>query len=40
MSDYHHAMKMDGESCHECETGTLHRKGSTSVNCDSCDFRF
>jgi len=40
MSDYHHAMKMDGSDCHECDTGTLHRVGTSGAKCDNCSFRF
>jgi hypothetical protein len=40
MSDYHHAMKMDGSDCHKCDTGTLHKVGTSGAKCDNCDFRF
>ena len=40
MSDYHAVNKMDGNDCHKCESGTLHKKGNTTAVCDNCSFMY
>jgi hypothetical protein len=35
MSDYVYRRRMEGDTCHQCEEGTIH-----SGSCDECSFMF